>query len=187
MVVVCGVCHVENCIYSHDTKKVGCMFFHVTHNCTRGASCKFSHDPISAEELAELKRIHDEVEMEKHSVETLHSLNSRSCLRMLRKRCCRRRRRRRRRRKRHSTLCQACCRWWRREKGKLLWNRTSPKKVVLNLKMPFSHALLQQTLAKRNDDVSSTPLSTFPCQSDLSQDSRLRPLSKSLSFYQPHR
>lgn len=176
MVVVCGVYHVENCIYSHDTKKVGCMFFHVTHNCARGASCKFSHDPISAEELAELKRIHDEVEMEKHSVESLHSPNSRPCLQMLHKRCCRRRRRRR---ARHSTLLQVCCRWWRRGKKKLLWNRTSPKKVVLNLKMPFSHELLQQTRAKRNDDVSSTPLSTFPCQSDLSQDSRPRPLSKS--------
>lgn len=60
--------HQANCIYSHDTKKVGCMFFHVTHNCTRGDKCKFSHEAISPEELAELKRIYDEVEMEKHSV-----------------------------------------------------------------------------------------------------------------------
>lgn len=44
------------------------MFFHVTHNCSRGDNCKFSHDPITEEELQELKRIHEEVELEKKSV-----------------------------------------------------------------------------------------------------------------------
>lgn len=44
------------------------MFFHITHNCTRGEKCKFSHEAISPEELAELKRIYDEMELEKHSV-----------------------------------------------------------------------------------------------------------------------
>ena len=62
------ISHQANCIYSHDPKKVGCMFFHITHNCTRGAKCKFSHEAISPEELAELKRIYDEMELEKHSV-----------------------------------------------------------------------------------------------------------------------
>ena len=35
------------------------MFFHVTHNCTRGEKCKFSHEAISPEELAELKKAVD--------------------------------------------------------------------------------------------------------------------------------
>ena len=44
------------------------MFFHITHNCSRGDNCKFSHDPISDEQLNELKRIHEEIELEKQSV-----------------------------------------------------------------------------------------------------------------------
>lgn len=59
----------DNCIYHHDAKAVGCIFYHITHNCSRGDHCKFSHDPISDEQLQELKRIHEEVELEKQSVE----------------------------------------------------------------------------------------------------------------------
>ena len=58
----------ENCIYHHDTKAVGCMFFHVTHNCAKGDSCKFSHENISEDQLRELKRIYEEVQLEKKSV-----------------------------------------------------------------------------------------------------------------------
>ena len=59
---------VEGCIYSHDTKKVGCMFFHITHNCMRGDDCRFSHAPLSESELANLRRIYEEVELDKKSV-----------------------------------------------------------------------------------------------------------------------
>ena len=41
------------------------MFFHITHNCSRGDNCRFSHDPISDEQLNELKSIHEEIELEK--------------------------------------------------------------------------------------------------------------------------
>ena len=47
---------------------MGCIFFHVTHNCNRGDACRFSHAAISEAELENLRRIHEEMEMEKKSV-----------------------------------------------------------------------------------------------------------------------
>lgn len=44
------------------------MFYHITHNCTRGENCRFSHDPLTEEQLASLKSIYEEVELEKQSV-----------------------------------------------------------------------------------------------------------------------
>ena len=59
---------IADCIYNHDPKTMGCIFFHVLHNCARGDDCRFSHDPISEEALENLRRVHEEVEMEKKSV-----------------------------------------------------------------------------------------------------------------------
>ena len=47
---------------------MGCIFFHVTHNCNRGDACRFSHAAISKAELKSLRRIHKEIEMDKRSV-----------------------------------------------------------------------------------------------------------------------
>ena len=44
------------------------MFFHITHNCNRGDACRFSHAPISEADLENLRRISEELEMEKKSV-----------------------------------------------------------------------------------------------------------------------
>ena len=68
MVIFVKELNQENCIYNHDTKSVGCMFFHVCHNCTKGNLCRFNHNAISSEELEELRRIYEEVELEKRSV-----------------------------------------------------------------------------------------------------------------------
>ena len=77
---------VEGCIYSHDTKKVGCMFFHITHNCSRGEDCRFSHDPLSESELANLRRIYEEVELDKKSVGCEWRVQCRQCRRSWRRR-----------------------------------------------------------------------------------------------------
>ena len=87
---------VEGCIYSHDTKKVGCMFFHITHNCSRGEDCRFSHDPLSESELANLRRIYEEVELDKKSVDCEWGMQCRRCRRSWRRRCWRTVKRRRR-------------------------------------------------------------------------------------------
>lgn len=45
----------EQCPYSHDLKHQPCRFFHLHRDCQRGAQrCRFSHDPLSAAELAAL-------------------------------------------------------------------------------------------------------------------------------------
>lgn len=69
---------VASCIYSHDTKTVGCMFFHIMHNCTRGANCRFSHEVLTEEQKEHLKNLYDELEMEKQSVNidsTIHAVD----------------------------------------------------------------------------------------------------------------
>ena len=44
------------------------MFFHILHNCTRGENCRFSHDTLTEEQMAHLKNLYDELELEKQSV-----------------------------------------------------------------------------------------------------------------------
>lgn len=46
------------------------MFFHIMHNCTRGENCRFSHEALTKEQMAHLKSIYDELELEKQSVGT---------------------------------------------------------------------------------------------------------------------
>ncbi|KCZ80625.1 hypothetical protein H312_01951 [Anncaliia algerae PRA339] len=45
----------EECTYSHEVKAFPCHAYHLRDNCTR-KNCKFSHLPITIEQLRELKK-----------------------------------------------------------------------------------------------------------------------------------
>lgn len=66
------------CHFSHDLSKFPCKFFHLRGECAAAVKgCRFSHDPISPDELerlrtAEAERIHEK----ERAIQTLNSLKS---------------------------------------------------------------------------------------------------------------
>ncbi|KAI8605337.1 hypothetical protein EDD21DRAFT_299656 [Dissophora ornata] len=59
-----GVCKFEKsgsctkgdlCLFSHDLSDEPCVFYHLMGVCERGALCKFGHQPITPEQLQQLR------------------------------------------------------------------------------------------------------------------------------------
>ncbi|KAK8798779.1 hypothetical protein WA158_007863 [Blastocystis sp. Blastoise] len=50
-----GNCQENTCIYSHDIHSFPCQFFHLFNNCSYGSNCRFSHEPIDALQLKQIK------------------------------------------------------------------------------------------------------------------------------------
>lgn len=59
-----GICtRGQECTFSHDSRSFPCFAYHLRDNCTRKA-CKFSHAPITLEQLNQLKEDEGLMEIE---------------------------------------------------------------------------------------------------------------------------
>ena len=69
----------ESCYYSHDLSVVPCKFFHLKGECSanaKGASCRFSHEPIDKDTLEKLRQNEAERIKEKMAAEASIENNS---------------------------------------------------------------------------------------------------------------
>jgi hypothetical protein len=76
---IAGSCMKGNaCHFSHELSKFPCKFFHLKGECSAALKgCRFSHDPVSAEELERLRGAEQERISEKErAIQTLNSFKS---------------------------------------------------------------------------------------------------------------